>query len=262
MDHKPFLDRTNMIGNTIGDAWKHNTITNRKQFKSAVMRRCYGSTMEPHRMWSSMNIDYTMNDSALVLEELEIGEFSVANRFKDFIIQNVNPKPEMNIKIGNDEFKIECNRFYNVGDVTNKFDFYDTYTNSIRRIHNTETIKKPDLKQFKRYFVTLIVHNEDSQVENNTTDAVYDAYKWVIDIHDALILDCEAEDYAKDIFCSGRTPDEPSLENIHRNRKEILGKYFTSIGIGKTKEARWKEDVAPYVEHYGKKLKCNRIVLK
>ena len=75
-------------------------------------------------------------------------------------------------------------------------------------------------------------------------------------------MDCEATDYAKDVYCSGRTKDEPSLEWIHRNRNNILSKYFTSIGINKSKETRWKEDVVPYIDKYGKKLKCNRIVLK
>jgi hypothetical protein len=55
---------------------------------------------------------------------------------------------------------------------------------------------------------------------------------------------------------------EPSLEQIHRDRNIILGKYFTSIGIKPTKLKEWKEDVMAYVEPYEGKLHCNRIVLK
>ena len=37
LNHKPFMARCNMIGDTLGDAWSHDTITNRDQFKT-IMR--------------------------------------------------------------------------------------------------------------------------------------------------------------------------------------------------------------------------------
>ena len=261
LNHEPFLDRTNMIGSTIGDAWNHKVITNRIQFKT-IMRVCYGSGMPADQMWSEMDIDYTQEEVTAFAHELDQGEMSVANRFKDFIIQNAKPKEAMTLKIDNEEFKVECNKYFNIGETTSKFDLYDTYSNSIRRIHNTETVKRPDLKSFKRFFVTGLIHNLDSQVMDESSDAVMDAYDWLLDLHDAMILCCEATDYAKDVYCSGRSKETPSLERIHRERNEILGKYFTSIGIKSSKLKDWKENVGDHIEKYKGTLKVNRIVLK
>ena len=221
LNHKPFMERTNMIGKTIGDAWKHKVITNRIQFKT-IMRVCYGSGMTPDQMWKDMDIDFTNNEVEAFEHELEDGDMAVANTFKDFIINHSKPKEKMIVRVDNEEFKIECNKHFHIGEITNKFDLYDTYSNSIKRIHNTKTVKRPDLRSFKRFFVTGIIHNLDSQVEDNTIDAVMDAYNWAIDIHDAIVLCCEATDYAKDIYCNGKTREEPSLNRIHKNRNKIL----------------------------------------
>ena len=261
LDHKPFLDRTNMIGSTLNDAWGHDVITNRLQFKT-IMRVCYGSSMSPEDMWRDMDIPFTANEAYAFKDTLNNGELAIADKFKDFLIRNSNMKINMDVKIGNEEFKIECNKWYHIGETTNKFDLYDTYTNSIRRIHNTETVKRPDLRRFKVYNPTLLIHNLDSQVEDNTTDKVYEAYEWVIDIHDALVLDTEAVDYAKDVYCSGTTKEEPSLEWINQNRNQILSRFFTSIGIHPSKILEWNKIVRPLIERYDKKLKINRIVLK
>ena len=106
------------------------------------------------------------------------------------------------------------------------------------------------------------MHNLDSQVEDNTVSAVYDAYEWVLDVHDALILCCEATDYAKDVFCQGNSPQEPSLNRIYKERKTILGKYFKSIGINASAMKDWKSDVESHIIKYDKAFNCNRIVLK
>lgn len=261
MNHKPFMARTNMLGSTIGDAWNHDVITNRIQFKT-IMRVCYGSGMTPDRMWKDMKIPFTQEEVYAFEHELDEGEMAVANRFKDFIIKNSQPLNKMVLKIDNEEFKVECNKHFNIGETTNKFDLYDSYSNSIRRITNTTTVKRPDLRSFKRFFVTALVHNLDSQVMDNSSNAVMDAYNWMIDIHDAKVLCCEAADYAKDVYCSGNSKDEPSLERIHRTRNTILSKYFTSIGIKANKLSAWEEDVKPYIVPYVGNFKCNRIVLK
>ena len=218
--------------------------------------------MSPDQMWDDMNIPYTEAEVYAFNKELEEGTISVANSFKDFIIQNVKPKLQMRPTIDGETFDIECNKYFNIGETTNHFDLYDTFSNSIKRISNTTTVKRPDLISFKRFFVTEIIHNLDSQVENNTTDAVYDSYGWVIDIHDALVLDCEAVQYAQDVFCAGRNSNEPSLNRIYKERNNILSKYFTSIGIGASAMKAWKDDVVSKVIPYNKPFNCNRIVLK
>ena len=218
--------------------------------------------MSADDMWRDMDIKFTQEEVMAFNHELESGDIAVANKFKDFIIQNSRPTEEMDLVVDNETFKVTCNKHFNIGETTNKFDLYDTYSDSVRRIHNTETVKRPDLRSFRRFFVTGIIHNIDSQIEDNTVDAVYDAYEWVIDIHDALVLCCEATDYAKDVYCSGRSKNEPSLERIFRKRNTILGKYFTSIGIKSNKLQAWNTDVVPFIDKYKSTFKCNRIVLK
>ncbi len=261
LNHAPFLEKCNAIGNTLSDPWSHDVITNRIQMKT-IMRKCYGSSMPANQMWQEMNIPFTAEEALAFEQELETGPLAVADKFKDFIIQNVKPQETMELNLNNQSFTIKCNKHYNVGDITNIFDFYDTNTNSIRRIHNTNTIKKADLKAFKLWFVTGLIHGLDSQIIDNTADAVMDAYDFCIDIHDALILDAEATDYARDIYCSGRNKSEPSLEQIHRDRNSILSNYFTSIGIAPSKINEWNTDVKPLIQPYSRKLKANRICLK
>ena len=63
----------------------------------------------------------------------------------------------MTVKIGSENFSIECNRYRQVGEVTTSYDIYDTADKSIRRLHHTATKKVADLDQFRRYFVTLLI---------------------------------------------------------------------------------------------------------
>lgn len=156
LNHRPFMERCNMIGETLNDAWAHETITNRKQFKT-IMRQCYGSQLTPAKMWDDMDIPYTPEEVAAFDHELNNGELAVAKAFKDFIIQECKPQPEMTIKVGRDTAFIKCNRHFNVGEITNIFDIYDSHTNTIRRIHHTDTKRIPDLKSFRRYFVTALI---------------------------------------------------------------------------------------------------------
>lgn len=145
-----------MLGETLTDAWAHNTITNRTQFKT-IMRQCYGSQMSPDKMWDDMDIPYT-NEEVLAFEhELLYGELAVANAFKDFIIQECNPEATMTLHVWNEKPDITCNKFFHVGEMTTRFDLYDTTTNSIRTVYHTDTKKVPDLKSFRRYFVTALI---------------------------------------------------------------------------------------------------------
>ena len=254
LNHKPFMSRCNMIGTTLTDAWAHDVITNRDQFKT-IMRQCYGSQMTPDAMWDDMDIPYTDDEVKAFHHELEVGELAVANAFKDFLIQESNPTPEMTLHVYDDKPYIKCNKFFNVGEITTQFDLYDTATNSVRRIHHTDTKRIPDLKSFRRYFPTGLIHGLDSQVEDATTLAVYNSYGWVIDIHDALILCPEAADLGRDTYAR-------KLNDIHTDRKSILQNYFRSIGVKASAIKRWKDEVEPLVEPFQGTFKCNPMVLK
>lgn len=157
LNHKPFLDRCNITQGDLSDAWGHSVVTNRNQLKAGAMRQCYGSQMTADKMWNDMDIDYTKEELTAFNQEMEDGEFSVAIAFKDFIINNAQMQPVMELNVLGDKVTTYCNRFHNIGETISIFDLYDTSTNSIRRIHNTEIKRIPDLKSFKRYAVTGLI---------------------------------------------------------------------------------------------------------
>lgn len=271
LNHKPFLDRCNITEGDLSDAWGHSVITNRKQFKT-IMRQCYGSQMTAQAMWDDMNkgkskddsdyIHYTMEEVEAFNKEMATGDIAVAIAFKDFLINNAQMQPVMYLNVLGDRVTTMCNRFFNVGESTSVFDLYDTATNSIRRIHNTQTKRVPDLKAFKRYGPTGLIHGCDGRVMDNTTDAVIDECGWVIPVHDAMILCCESADYARHTYANGRNNNEPSLKYIHTNRNQILSDYFTSLNIPASRVADWKANVLPLVQPLLSELVINPLVLK
>ncbi len=262
LNHKPFLDRCNITHGDLSDAWGHSVVTNRDQLKAGAMRQCYGSQMSETAMWDDMGIAYTKEEVTAFRNEMESGEFAVAIAFKDFMINNAQMQPVMQLNVLGDKVTTYCNRFHNVGETTSVFDLYDTATNSVRRIHNTETKRVPDLKSFKRYSVTGLIHGLDGRVMNNTVDAVIDMFGWCIDVHDADILCCEAANYARDVYANGRTEEEPSLKYIHTHRNKILSDNFTSLNIPASKLADWKANVVPLIEPLTEELTINPMVLK
>ena len=261
LNHKPFLDRCNITHGTLTDAWGHDIITNRPQFKT-IMRRCYGSQMNAADMWRDMDMEFTQDEVNAFEYELEYGEMAVANRLKDFIIDNSIMQPTMQVQVANETVEVNSNKFHNKGEKTTTYDFYDSATDTIRRIHNTSTIRVPDLRSFKRVGPTTLIHGLDSQVMNNAVDAVYNQYNWVLPIHDAMILCAEAADYGREIYANGRTQDEPSLKYIHTNRNTILSKFFNSLGIKGSKVEEFKREVMAFVEPLTEPLDINPMVLK
>ena len=261
LNHKPFLDRCNITQGDLSDAWGHQVITNRIQAKT-FMRPMYGSQMSAKDMWNDMGIKYTPEEVLAFQHELTVGEFAPAMAMKDFIINNSQMQPEMYLVVNGERTLTYCNKFHNIGETTSVFDLYDTITNSIRRVHNTETKRIPDLKAFKRFGPTGLIHHLDSMVMDNAVDAIINQFGWVIDIHDAMVLCCEAADYARDIYANGRTPNEPSLKQIHTNRNRILSDYFTSLNIPASKVSEWKSTVVPLIQPMDTELIINPLVLK
>lgn len=225
------LSMTNVIGSTLSDPWAFEGIP-RTQFKHAATPMLYGSSRACHELWQDKGHKYTIDQVKLFNQELATGALSVANAFKEFLITNVKPTEHMTPVIFNETFQIECNRYKHLGDITTRYDIFDTETNSIRRISHTTTRKEADLEQFRRYFVTLLIHNLDSQVANSVISKVMDKYNWGIDIHDAFIVHPNA---ARDV----RKWYSQELTNIYNNRHSILANYFKSINIGPEAQAHW-----------------------
>lgn len=225
------------------------------------MRQCYGSQMSASDMWNEMQIAHTYEEVQAFNKEMESGDIAVAIKFKDFIIDNCQMQPKMKLHVMNEKVDTYCNKFHNVGEETTMFDLYDTKTDSIRRVHNTSIKQVPDLKSFKRYSVTGLVHNLDGQVMDNTVYHVILKYIFCLPIHDAAILCCEAADYAREIYANGTTTDEPSLKHIHTNRTVILQNYFRSLNIPASAVKEWQL-LQRYVIPLEEDLEVNPMVLK
>lgn len=245
------LTETNMHGTALNDPW--NRGMDRTKFKHAATPMLYGSSKACHDLWAKKRHTYTMDDVTAFNKELTVGSLGLANKFKDFLINNCTPKAEMTIKLAGQQFSIVCNRYRNVGEITKRYSLYDTITNSVRTVCHTDTKRVPDLDKFRRYFVTLLVHNLDSMVADNVVKAVIAKYGWALDIHDAFLVHPSAArttrlEYAK------------QMQAIYDNREVILQEYFDSIGITAAAAAKWKAiqtKIKPVTN-----FKCRTTVLK
>lgn len=61
-----------------------------------------------------------------------------------------------------------------------------------------------------------------------------DKYGWGLDIHDAAIVHPMAAADVRQWYAEAMT-------NLYRNRKEILSKYFSSIGITMSAMQQWQQ---------------------
>ena len=153
----------------------------------------------------------------------------------------------MILHVDQEQFKVECNRYKHVGEVTYKYPLINNKTVNI--VYHTKTKKVPDLKQFKRFHVTGLVHNLDSQV----ADYICKHLEWCIDIHDAFIVHPNQASLVRSKYAE-------KLEHIYNNRGTILTNYFKSIGIGAEALSQWlkvKALVTPVTE-----FKCASMALK
>ncbi len=166
LGHEPFLDKTNCHGDELKDMWQYDGLT-RNMFKKVMTRILYGSSKTPIEIWKGLKIKYTKDQAKTILKEIHNGDMAVANEFKEFIISNVNPGEEMQVKVWNDTFTIRCNKFKKEADYVVKYEAFDTKTGRHLAIFHTHTHKVPDLDQFKRFFVTLLVFNTWTRILSN-----------------------------------------------------------------------------------------------
>jgi hypothetical protein len=225
------MEMTNIIGETLQDPWKLEGME-RNMLKKAACPMLYGSSQSCHELWQNNNIKYTPKDIELYGKEMADGAFGVANLLKEFIINSCNPKTEMEVKVWNDTFTISCNRFRNVGDRTKAYKIWDSIDKQYNMVLHTDTHKVPDLEQFRRYFVTLLVHCIDGQIMDSIIEKVMEKYGWGIPIHDAALVSPAA---AADV----RKWYTEELRALYTNRKEVLVNYFKSIGITGAAKDQW-----------------------
>jgi hypothetical protein len=251
---KRMLEATNAAGDDeqLRDPWHIDGLT-RNHVKKACTPKLYGSGQTVHALWVNNKLDYTLEDLNLMNQEMKAGMFGTADKFKEFIINNCNPKPVMTVRVWNDTFEIKCNRHTRIGETPVKYDLFDTESGGIKRITHMKTKAIPDLEGFRRFFVTCLIHGLDSQVMDTVAGKCFDKYGFAIDIHDALICSPLA---AADV----RMWYAEEMDKIYVNRKEILSNYFSSIGVTAMSMKEW-EAVNDSVFKIGE-FKCRGAVLK
>lgn len=155
------LNMTNCIVGSEGliDPWGTIPGVPREAVKKRFTPSLYGSNQTANEFlkrakFSSKEISTYV---PLILAEEQHGAFGLANGFKDFIINNVNPQETMEVHIWNEKFTIQCNRFKRVGEYSKFYKVYDSYLKRNLVFKNTHTKNVADLKQFRRYFVTLLI---------------------------------------------------------------------------------------------------------
>ena len=222
-----YMDLTNIVGEKLKDAWTIEGVT-RNMVKKAMTPRLYGSSETIRNLWSHRGLAYTEEQLTIVQKELTDGRFTLADKFKDFIIGNVETQKEMTVTVWNDTFTIKPNRYRNAGDYTKKYVLYCSNEDMFKTIRHTHTKRIADLDQFKLYFPTLLVHGVDSQIADSNSEAL----DWCIDIHDAFIVHPADSNKVK-------SNTVKNLNKLYEERDDVLGKFFRTTGINNKYE--WAE---------------------
>lgn len=214
-----YLRKTNVIGDIIEDAWSMEGI-DRTMLKKFMTRQVYGSTISAKETLVELDIPYTQEDVNKLNSLLDTSLFSTALKFKDFLVSNAVFDNFTNIKIGNDSFFVQCNKFKWQETTPKTYVVFTSPQGLFKRIdRQLENI--PDLKRFKRFSPTLLIHNADSQVANYVCEHLN---SWIIPNHDAFLVHPLDVTKTKTLYAV-------KLFDLYQNRHEILKEYLQSIGI-------------------------------
>ena len=248
LNHLPFLEKTNCFGSELQDIWTVPGI-GRKMFKDAATPMLYGSSQSVKALWVANKHTFTKEQLALANKELTKGSFAVAKLFKDFLIKNVKPKETMKVRIWGVDFTIKCNRYKHKGDYKVRYNIFDSASNKVKTIWHMHTQNIPDLEQFRRFFVTLLIHHLDSRV----MDYICRFINWIIPIHDASIVSPIDAPEVRELYCG-------QIDKIHNERQIILSEYFESIGIDSSSAMDWKRVKEAIIPAIG--FKCQAMAMK
>lgn len=231
---KTLLTMTNCIVENaeLDDAWGVVEDTPRLAVKTIMTPRLYGSSVNALELLQGESKLEGHDLSGYATKVMSSPAYGLADAFKEFILRHVVPKEEMQLHVWDEQFRVKCNHFRQIGEYTKYYKAYDTTEGKEKVFRNVHTKKVPDLKQFVRYFVTALIHNLDAQVANTVTDKVFEKYGWVIPIHDAFVIPPQAANDCKNWYAE-------ELTKIYQDRKAILTNYFNSIGISRKASTEW-----------------------
>lgn len=244
LGHTEYVDHTKYMWQIDGLSKLH--------IKKAQTPYVFGSQAPITKLWKNAGLSWTVDQLKLMRYHQAHGKFAIANQFKDIIVNHCQPQAEMVLNVDNEHFKVECNRFHNLGDTTKQYIAYDTVTKQFKVITHTSTIKVPDLFRFKTYFVTGLIHNLDSQI----MDYMCDRMEWVLPIHDAGIVPVALARKFKQLAVD-------KMKDIYSRNSEIVYNYLKSINLddaGWQKYAKLRKEIEN--RNKGKRMEITPWLLK
>jgi hypothetical protein len=217
---KACLEATNVISEgQLNDPWNLIKTVKRSKAKMVLMRQLYGSSQSSSGILDAFDENYTAQEIQDLEEGLHTGAYGVANALKSFIIGNCNMQPVMYPVVWGQQLEVPCNRHHIHGERPVVYSTLNSKGKLAKLIH-WDTVKTPDLKSFKRWTMTGLIHSLDSRV----IDLVMQKLDWAIDIHDAVIINPEDAMIVRKAYAE-------ALEMVYADRQSILNDYFASIGI-------------------------------
>jgi hypothetical protein len=224
---KSCLEATNVISEGIlNDPWNQITTVSRSKAKKVLMRQLYGSSQSSAAILDAFDEEYTAQEIQDLEEGLHVGAYGVANALKSFIIGNCNLKDVIHPVVWGEQLEVPCNRHHREGDKPTIYSAVAANGRDCQLIH-WDTIEVPNLKSFKRWTMTGLIHSLDSRV----IDLVMQKLDWGIDIHDAVIVSPEDAMIVRQAYAE-------ALEKVYNDRESILNDYFASIGIVSNEKTR------------------------
>jgi hypothetical protein len=190
------------------------------------MRQLYGSSQSSAAILDAFDEEYTAQEIQDLEEGLHVGAYGVANALKSFIIGNCNLKDVIHPVVWGEQLEVPCNRHHREGDKPTIYSAVAANGRDCQLIH-WDTIEVPNLKSFKRWTMTGLIHSLDSRV----IDLVMQKLDWGIDIHDAVIVSPEDAMIVRQAYAE-------ALEKVYNDRESILNDYFASIGIVSNEKTR------------------------
>ena len=149
------MKKTNMVGTEFEDIWTV-PYCSRKHIKKALTPKLYGSGKHTRELWDNNKLEYDQVQLNQISDDISHGIYANANNFKDFIIGNVQPDERMKVKVFEEEFYIECNRFKWEETLQLNYFVYTSQQGIMKKVIRTVNLV-PDPNQFKRFFVTLLL---------------------------------------------------------------------------------------------------------
>ena len=213
-----YMKKTNMVGTEFEDIWTV-PYCSRKHIKKALTPKLYGSGKHTRELWDNNKLEYDQVQLNQISDDISHGIYANANNFKDFIIGNVQPDERMKVKVFEEEFYIECNRFKWEETLQLNYFVYTSQQGIMKKVIRTVNLV-PDPNQFKRFFQTLLLHNLDSQVANTICKHT----DWVLPNHDSFNIHPNDGYDVRKLYTD-------AMYRIYTYRHKILKDYFESIGI-------------------------------